>query len=314
LHSEQKPAHSILSTETPVFIDVGKNEPVTSVATKLNQSGLVHSEDLFLEWMQRLGMDRHMQYGRFKISPGTSLWHVIHTLCRNQVMRVTIPEGLSRLQLSEHLSYYGFNPQKILNLIEDPVFIRANGLNEPTLEGYLFPDTYHLSYGMPEETLLQNMVLRFFQVTRDIQLDRSALYKRMGLRGGLIIASIIEKESRYLPERPKIASVFWNRLQKDWRLDSDVTVHYALGDWKKILTREDLKLDSPYNTRKYKGLPPGAICNPGKSSLEAAFFPEETDYLFFIASGAADGHSIFTRDLKEHQSVKRKIRKSGGAS
>ncbi|HEX2915869.1 MAG TPA: endolytic transglycosylase MltG, partial [Chloroflexia bacterium] len=184
-----------------------------------------------------------------------------------------------------------------------------------SVEGFLFPDTYRIPANYTESQIVE-MMLRRFGEQYDAQLrekarDNNGIYKTV------IIASLVEREAAKADERPKIASVFYNRLKLDMKLETDPTVQWArdtakyakdstFSDWWKPPTKDDLAIDSPYNTYKNKGLPPGPICNPGLASLKAATEPLSTDFLYFVATGDRDGSHAFARTLEEHnQNVKK---------
>lgn len=303
----QKPTAPNLNNSP--YLTIHKGQPISEVADQLEKRKQVASASGFLKWMKRSGLDRNIKFGHFRLSDQFSLWHFMNRLCHTSLSNLRLLEGFTLQEMAHSFSKQGLHTNTFLKLAKDKAFIQSLGLDASSLEGYLFPDTYRITYGEDEAKTLKMMVNRFQNVISDLQLEQSLIHKRYGFYKGLIIASLIEKESRYLPERPRIASVFWNRLEKNWRLDSDVTVHYAIGDWKKKLTRKDLKTDSPFNTRKYKGLPPTPICNPGRSAIEAAFFPKQTNDMFFVASGSKRGHSIFSKTVKEHNKTVKKLRK-----
>jgi UPF0755 protein len=175
------------------------------------------------------------------------------------------------------------------------------------LEGYLFPDTYEFPKNVTAEQIIDRMLKRFDNVFTDDMKQRAEAIN-MSTDQIVTLASIIEKEARVPEERPVIAAVYYNRLKKKMLLQADATVQYALGQWKDKVLYEDLKVDSPYNTYKYQGLPIGPISNPGKASLEAAVSPEKVDYLFYVAKSDGSGAHTFTvtydQFLKEIQKNK----------
>lgn len=294
-------------------ISVKKNESIHHITDLLRKQQLIQKESAFRKWLILLGLDTRIQYGTFNFKSPPTLWQVIKTLTHNHIgsSRITILEGLNTHQISKKLTLYGFDTKIFTNLTKDPHFISSLGILAPSLEGFLFPDTYFVNEGSQEDELIQRMVKRFHESIQSLNLEQSVMYKTAGLYKGLIIASLVEKETHFLPDRPKVAAVFWNRIRENWRLDSDVTLHYALNKWGKGLTKSDLSHSTPYNTRKYKGFPPTPICNPSLSSLRAAFYPDQNDYFFFIASGDSDGHCLFSKDLKEHNRIKQELKKQG---
>jgi len=294
----QRPARD-LPGEALTFFVVKKNQPLSELAQDLFEKRLVTSKERFLKWMLRFKFDRHYQAGRFTVKKDATLWQIMKQLCTRSFEKVMLPEGLTLEEIAKRFAFHGLDEKKFLTLCKDAQFIRSMGIHAASLEGYLFPDTYTISFGESESVVIRKMVRRFFQVIQSLHLSSSLLYQRRGLNAGVIMASLIEKETHFVEERPKVSGVFWNRLNRGWRLDSDVTVHYAIHDWHKTLTRKDLLIDSPYNTRKNKGLPPTPICNPGQTSIHAAFFPERHAYLFFIYS-ETDQKTLFYQTHEEH--------------
>jgi len=299
--------------DIPKTFIIKPNQSCKQIANYMEKQNLITSSSQFIKWAIIWGMDRDLKAGKFNFIGNQSLFQIITRLSSSEsfVETITIVEGLTIKEIAGTLGSLNINEEKFLSLCSDPKFIDMLGIHATSLEGYLFPDTYRFFYGESEEKIIKLMIKRFNSVLDSLKIKDSLIYKTSKIKKGLIIASIVEKESRYIPERPLIASVFWNRIKNNWRLDSDVTVHYALNDWDKALTRKDLKMSSPYNTRKYKGFPPTPICNPGKSSIQAAFFPDKTDYMFFIASGDKQGSSIFTKKLRKHNKVKHQLKKEG---
>ncbi|MEK7817191.1 MAG: endolytic transglycosylase MltG, partial [Actinomycetota bacterium] len=161
------------------------------------------------------------------------------------------------------------------------------------LEGFLFPSTYDLDPGIDAVMLVDRQLDRFNTQTASVEWGKAG---RLGLNAYqvLIVASLIEREAKIADERALIAAVMYNRLSAGMKLEVDATVQYALGYWKPELTQDDLDIDSPFNTRLYKGLPPGPICNPGLDSINAALKPEQVDYLYFVATGDKEGSHFFT--------------------
>jgi len=197
-----------------------------------------------------------------------------------------------------------------LSKVMDPGFAAAKGIAGRSLEGYLFPDTYFFPRNTEIERIIQTLLDRFNAVYSPEWTDRS---RRVGLTRHEVVtlASIIEKETGVAEERARISSVFHNRLKKGMRLQSDPTVIYGIKNFNGNITREHLNTPTPYNTYQIGGLPPGPIASPGRAALWAVLFPEETDFLYFVARG--DGTHQFSKSLAEHnQAVRRyQLGKSG---
>ena len=224
--------------------------------------------------------------------------------------RVTIPEGLPKWEVSQILEKERIiKKNDFLALVNDPEIFKEEFsflLSLESLEGYLYPDTYYFFVEENEVQVIRKFLLRFQEIVLP-------LYKEIIPRNNLsaeeimILASIVEKEAQINLEKPIIAAVFHNRLEKGMRLRADPTVKYALGNFQERLTYEDLTVSSPYNTYVYHGLPPGPISNPGKDSIYAILYPDEVDYLYFVAKG--DGTHKFSDTYEEHLKAVYKYRK-----
>ena len=229
-----------------------------------------------------------------------SLLEVLRRLESGRVVthQVTIPEGFTALDIAQLLASERLaDPVRFMALVGDPALATRLGLPGPTLEGYLFPDTYRLSRGMGEEEILQIMAARFRQVVpADIEARAERL--QLDIRGVITLASLIEKEAKQDRERPIIAGVFLNRLRLSMPLQSDPTAVYGAPDPRRRVTPLDLQRKTPYNTYQNPGLPPGPIANPGLSSILAVLSPARVSYLYFVAKN--DGTHFFSRTLDEH--------------
>jgi UPF0755 protein len=218
--------------------------------------------------------------------------------------KLTIPEGYNAYQIAELVSQAGYGAQDEFDkIVSDAALVRKLGLEAETLEGYLFPDTYFFPKDVTMEKIISTMVQRFWSIFKPEWQDRT---KSLGFSVHQVVtlASIIEKETGAAFERPRISSVFHNRLRKKMRLESDPTVIYGIIDFDGNLTRKHLKTRTPYNTYKIRGLPVGPIANPGRASLEAALFPEKTAYIYFVSK--KDTTHYFSTNLKEHNRAVRK--------
>jgi UPF0755 protein len=214
---------------------------------------------------------------------------------------VTIPEGLTLSQIGQLLEHLNLVEKKeFFQKTSSPAFINALGLSElagPTLEGYLFPDTYYLLREMDPEEVIQMMVHQFRKVFGP-EFARWASELGISEREVVILASIIEKETSLPEEKPLVSAVFHNRLKKRIPLQSDPTVIYGIKNFNGNLTKEDLTRPSAYNTYLLAGLPPTPICNPGRDSLLAAVHPAPVSYLYFVSK--KDGSHYFSSDIEEH--------------
>jgi UPF0755 protein len=221
---------------------------------------------------------------------------------------VTIPEGFSLAQITAAVaSKLGQPLDSAQAAVRDTALLHQLDIPTPTLEGYLFPDTYTFQDGTTARAAVDAMVHRFEQVWKPewtARLDTLHLSRN----DVMALASIVEKEARLPEERPVIAAVYMNRLRTGMLLQADPTVQYALGKHVARVFYKDLDVDSPYNTYKHKGLPPGPIASPGRPSIEAALYPANVPYVYFVAF--PDGHHEFRADLKGHEEAKLQARKA----
>ncbi len=274
------------------------------VAAGLERAGAVRSARAF-KWLALLeGRSGKIKAGDYGIPPGLNLVQTLNLLVsgRSLMQPLLVPEGFSSAQIAAELGRLGLcSPDRFLALVRDPSAARRFGVPGPTLEGYLFPDTYFLPRGVAPETVVRMMVARFHQEAPAALLAQG---RKVGLnpRQVVTLASIVEKEAREDVERPLIAGVFRNRLLKRQRLESCATVRYALGRWSGPLYDKDLFVRSRYNTYRHAGLPPGPICSPGLKSIQAALHPAATDALFFVVRG--DGGHIFAKTYQQFLKAK----------
>ncbi len=273
------------------------------IAGLLAEAGLLRSPLAFTVAAHVRGVGRRLQSGEYLLSPTLSPLEILDRLVRGQVLlhRVTVPEGYTAEQIADLLAAKGLaDREAFLRVVREEggwfAFDFAEGLRN--LEGYLFPDTYAFPRGLPERRIVQAMLTRFDQrVTPALRREIRAL--GVTLHEALIVASMVEREARLAAERPLVAGVIYNRLRRGWRLEVDATVLYALGRRGGPLSAADLTVDSPYNTYRQAGLPPGPICNPGLAAIEAAARPASTPYLFYVLR--PDGSHAFSSTLEEHR-------------
>jgi UPF0755 protein len=255
-------------------------------------------------YLSRYLSDPPLKAGEYSFSGALTTPEVLEKLARGEVMThdVTIIEGLDLEEIAAHLAAEEFGDRdEFLRLLRQADLIRDLDPEAPNLEGYLFPDTYSFARGTSEERVVETMVETFRQHWRETILPLLAGQDEIRPRDLVTLASIVEKETSVDEERATVAGVYTNRLQRGIALYADPTVIYALklaGTWDGNLRRPDLQFDSPYNTYRYAGLPPGPICSPGLASLRAAAQPAETPYLYFVSRN--DGTHVFARTLSEH--------------
>ena len=217
---------------------------------------------------------------------------------------VTFPEGFRYTQMADAVAEKTtLSKDRYLELVGPSARgAKLAGRSKPTsLEGFLFPATYQIGTDTTEQYLVDRQIQAFNRTMASINL-KAAKKRNLTRYDVVIIASMIEREVQVPAERPIVAGVIYNRLRLRMRLDIDATVQYALGDWRQI-TGADLKLESPYNTRLYSGMPPGPICNPGKASLQAAANPKMSDYLYYVARADGSGSHYFAKTLEEFNRI-----------
>jgi UPF0755 protein len=245
-------------------------------------------------WARRLGA------GTYRLGAGETLRSVLDSIAhgRTLCMMVTVPEGSDLRRIGELMETAGIAPASTIAAAARvgavPATIDGKAV---ALEGYLFPDTYCFAPGSPAEVVTGTMMGRLREVWEAIE-KPSSIPGGFDLHGVLTLASIVEKETGYPAERPLIAAVFLNRLRIGMPLQSDPTVIYSLPSFDGNIRKQDLSVDSPFNTYRHRGLPPGPIASPGRAAIEAVLRPAAVDYLYFVARG--DGTHQFSKTLAEH--------------
>lgn len=273
-----------------------------AVADLLKSEGILKGTRWFYLMGRVMRVDRSVRAGTYLIVPGTPPGRVLNTLRKggNEVVRVTIPEGLWVVETARILSEtLGLPEEEIIRMAHDREFVSRLGLPGPTLEGYLFPETYLFFRDESVERALRILTDRFQAVFGVEEMGRAA---ELGLspREAVTLASIIEAEAVLDEERARISAVYHNRLEIGWRLQADPTVQFALGTRRRLLLR-DLEFDSPYNTYRCDGIPPGPICSPGAASIQAALYPlEGSRELFFVATREGGGRHAFSTTQGAH--------------
>lgn len=231
-----------------------------------------------------------------------------------QIGRLTIPEGLRREGIAELIgSETGLSGERYLDLTaEGARGRRLAGTDEPrSLEGFLFPATYDIFENTTVEDLVDQQVAAFEANTADIDFGY-ARRRNLTPYEVLIIASMVEREVAVPAERRRVAGVIYNRLRNGMSLGIDATVQYAVGEWKEELTVTDLDIDSPYNTRKFTGLPPGPIANPGADSIRSSARPEEHDFIYYVARNDGTGRHYFSTNADQFEVDVQRSRANGG--
>ncbi len=252
------------------------------------------------------GYDNKIRAGEYLISKGATPGAILKMMVSGKIYlrKFTIPEGFTIKQMAPVIEKAGLcKAEDFIKLATDPEFAQKQGINAPTLEGYLFPDTYFFAKNTDCRTIIKSMIRRFKDVFTAGWKKRAGELN-MSIHEIVTLASIIEKETGIPGERPLISSVFHNRLKLKMPLQTDPTVIYGIKNFNGNLTKKDLETKSPYNTYKIKGLPPGPIASPGKESLKAALWPAKTKYLYFVAKG--NKTHKFSQNLAAHNKAVKK--------
>lgn len=290
-----------------VFVMLRPGYSTRRIASELKANGIIRSEEAFIFW-HYVHHARPLQAGEYLFEKPANLVDVQKRLARGDVYfhTVVIPEGFTIFDIASAIEAAGLGPaQDFLKIAESNALVAPMDPDAQSLEGYLFPDTYQFSRMMTMQEMAAAMVKQFRQVATEIGMipdsPKAPPDADTQLHTNVIMASIVEKETSVAEERPLVASVYYNRLQKKIALDADPSVIYGellSGTYAGALHHDDMHFNSPYNTYIHTGLPPGPIGNPGKSALEAAMHPAQSDYYYFVAD--AEGHHRFARTFEEH--------------
>ena len=283
-----------------VVITIPAGQPLRATTEALFKNRIITSPFKFNMFARLKGYDKQLKAGEYALSASMSPIQIMEKLVKGEVelYKLTIPEGLNIYQIGDLVAKAGFVPySSFIAAATDAHLTRKNGINAETFEGYLFPETYYFPKKVSIETILSTMVNRFWKVFNTVWQVR-ADQLGFSIHQIVTLASIIEKETGEPFERPVISSVFHNRLKKEMRLESDPTVIYGLKNFDGNLKRRHLETLTPYNTYKISGLPVGPIANPGKKSLEAALYPADTKFIYFVSK--KNKTHQFSTNLKDH--------------
>ncbi len=306
------------SESVPVNVEIARGSSAKEVAEQLNSQRVINNPWVFIVYAYLNNAENKIQAGHYELDRKQSISEIVEILTAGKVKpserRITIIEGWSNEQISDHLVSRGLAAEDELNQIlsgTDFEFVYGEVAAEFNYQGFLFPDTYEIGESERVSELVANMLANF-ETKFDQELRAEMDARDLSLREVIILASIIEKEvgrssdkvladqdfEMMQQERQIVASVFYNRLELGMPLQSDATVNYITGKSLRSVTLEDTKINSPYNTYLNRGLPPGPISNPGLDSLSAAVLPAETSYLYFL--NTPDGTAYFAKTLEEH--------------
>ncbi len=300
-------AHTPATTDSAsVIFNIIPGENFGTLATRLQVEGLITNDKHFKLLARLKGEDKNLKAGEYRLIATMTPVQILDVLVNGKayLYRLTIPEGYNLHQIAEEVAKQHLGSvDAILQSAADTSLSQMLPEMAQSLEGYLFPDTYFFPKGVTARTIVAQMVNRFHD---QFQPDWYQRAKELNLSVHQIVtlASIIEKETGDPRERPIIASVFHNRLKKKMRLESDPTVIYGIENFDGNIKRKHLRTPTPYNTYVIRGLPPGPIANPGRAAIEAALFPAQTDFLYFVSKKDSTHH--FSTNIKEHNRAVRK--------
>jgi len=300
----------------PVQLDIPEGAGTQRIAEILAEAGVIDNAAMFRIRARLDGIDGKLRPGIYDLSTGMEYDAVVERLLAGppiEYVTLTIPEGFRVEQIAERVAEVtGIPAEEFLALTTDGIASFAAGhpyvadIQTGTLEGYLFPKTYRVVEGSTATDVIELMLDQFDTEIATVDLSR-ATAEGLTLHEVVTLASMVEREARVAEERPLVASVIYNRLDRGMPLEIDATIEYVIQERKPRLLNRDLEIDSPYNTYKYPGLPPGPIASPGLASLEAAANPADTDYLYYVLT-SEDGSHTFTETYQEFLEAKERSR------
>lgn len=305
----------VASSDTPIEFTIESGMSTARIADLLEEKGLIKDALLFKGYLKLKDEGSRFMAGIYETKPGATYDQLISMLNKGEVkpqemMRFTIPEGYTVLQMAETISSESdLDAKEFVKLTDKSSGWEGTLINEIPkdeelrhhLEGYLFPATYELPKDSTSQDIVQAMLSEMEKRLDEIPGWEELLKQRgMTVHELLTVASLVEREVVAEKERALVAGVIYNRLEQDMKLEIDATVQYLLDKPKERLLYKDLEVDSPYNTYRNKGLPPGPISSPSLASIEAALKPEESDYLFYVTKKDGTQEHLFAKTYKEH--------------
>jgi peptidoglycan lytic transglycosylase G len=285
------------------FVDIPTGTGTAEIRRRLVDAGVVSDEWAFRAALVWTGQSRALQAGEYRFDRPISVVDVIDKIARGDVYThsITFPEGLTIREMAAIYQSQGFGKaDEFITAARDGSLVSDLDPAATDLEGYLFPETYTLPRGVSASKLISMMVERFRNTYSELEQKKSGELD-LSLRQIVSLASLVEKETGKAEERPLVAAVYRNRLRRNMAMQADPTVVYALvkaGTYDGNIRKRDLEFDSPYNTYRYAGLPPGPIASPGRAALEATLAPADVQYLYFVSKN--DGSHAFAETLAQH--------------
>ena len=301
---------SFSTDDTAVTFSVNKGDSLTTISNHLFEQKLIKNNIVFKYYGVYKKYDQMLKEGEYEISPSYNISQIYNILIlgKQELISITIPEGYTSSQIATVLENKGVVKKlDFFNAIKNQGLLKLYNIPFDSAEGYLYPDTYSFQEDYPPLLVAQSFITNFFKNVKLIYPSYTKLTSKQ-LADKVILASIIEREYKSQSEAKTIASVFYNRLEKDIKLQSCATVMYVLTEelgekHRNRLLYEDLEVESKFNTYLHLGLPPKAISNPGYVALEAAFHPESTDFIFFVVGDREKGTHTFSSKYSDHESA-----------
>lgn len=312
----------------PVIVEIPEGTTSAQIADILEDEGIIRNGTVFSYYLKYKGLGNNFKAGTYEMSPGMALIDIISKLSagetvKEEVLRFTIPEGYTASQIIDLLAQdIGFSRETLTGIMQkkeiagqeqaDPPLWASTVPENPnykyTLEGYLFPETYELPKDSTEEDAVLRMLRELDKKLKQLPegWEEQLQTRDMTFHELLTVASLIEREVLVDEERKVVAGVIYNRLMKDMPLQLDATVQYLFDKQKERLFEKDLQIESPYNTYLHSGLPPGPIASPGLKSIEAALYPQESKYFFYVTKKDGSGEHLFAETYEQHlQNIKK---------
>ncbi len=282
-------------------IPVYSKSTTRQIARELKEKGIVSFSFPFKVLAKLTRVDRSLKSGLYQLSPSMSLWQVLRTLSsgKSELLTLRIPEGYTAAQIGAELQKMGVvSEADFLKAIQDPALTGKLGIHGPSLEGFLFPQTYRVPLGASVTDLAGLLSEQFSQSVGD-DYARRCIGRNLNLYQAVILASIVEKEARTPEDQAIVAGILYNRMRLKMRLEVNATLNYVLNNKNPWLQEDQLGTQSPYNTYLHRGLPPTPICNPGLTALTAVAQPADVPYLYYVAKG--DGTNLYAVTFADHQ-------------
>ena len=296
--------------EKPAWVEIPSGASTPHIASILHENGILKYPHLFSVTAFATGMDKKIRAGRFRFTAPISTWQLLKEITKGGSFDflITIPEGFTIFKIAGLMeNELGIDSLEFLATCRDTSLMRKLGIPAPNAEGFLFPETYSFPCNIGADSIISLMSAEFKRRWQQGSTARSESLE-MTILEIITLASIIEAEAHIKQEQPIISSVYHNRLRIGMMLQADPTTIYALRKFDQQLTLADLEYESPYNTYKRLGLPPGPICNPGVFAIESALYPDSTNYLYFVSR--RDGTHIFSTTLEDHHKAVQQVKQS----